>query len=93
MDRIDEAVEVALSKFYGSTDWTRSLHRDAMRAALLAALPVVLGGMVRHDVHIAGGCECCGTWIDSEPCKNGEWVKWSDLAALYAPSLGEGDGR
>lgn len=45
-----EAVSVALRAFYGDTDWTRALQRDGMRAALLAALPVLLGEPVASVV-------------------------------------------
>lgn len=93
--RLDAAVEVALTAYYGEVDWTRNLNSESMRAALLAALPVLLGEPVAWQRRIrADG----GRWSD--------WAEWEDLDGegqrpkigrwdaeyrpVYAPDLGCG---
>ncbi len=34
------------------------------------------------DVYIAGGCDCCGSWIQREDVKDGEFVKAYEIEAL-----------
>ena len=36
----------------------------------------------RWDANIAGGCDCCGSWVEHEACKDGEWVKFDDIKAI-----------
>lgn len=92
---LDEAVEVACRErcptWDGYAEFIKDAVRKEMRAALLAGVKVLLGeavGFVARDsldeLH-AGRCSAVmfGTYSD----RHGRTIP------LYAPSLGEGDGR
>ena len=102
---LDEAVEVALSAVAALDDdaWPddydaddRRVAREAMRAALLAGMRVLLGEPVawqyrfNHPLPSGGMCEwhtCDLAYANTLPR-----VAY-DVRPVYAPSLGEGDGR
>ena len=106
-DRIDEAVEVALSAVaaldddawpddYDADDWR--VAREAMRAAILAGVKVLLEPLAAEwratasDLYFPDDSDCCARGrIEVE---NGTLKDCADrLESIYAPSLGEGDGR
>lgn len=92
MDRMDEAVTAALAAQYGDegadVTYTPTLRRN-MRAAILASLPVLLGEQVGEIVHGEGGPG--GVMLRRRPGFG--WHELPSGTKLYAPSLGEGDGR
>ena len=42
----------------------------------------VLESLDTFEVSICGGCECCGTWLESEKSEHGEWIRRSDVESL-----------
>lgn len=84
---LDEAVEVARLAYEVEVDgqvYSPNVPADAMRAALLASLPVLLGEPVATVQGYRVGGSAILTW-HGKPAAMG--------TKLYAPSLGEGDGR
>lgn len=86
MDRIDEAVVIAMDarrRSYGRTTLGSKEAQDfeAMRAALLAALPVLLGEPVAWKSSITGAMTVNPAWYHAAP------NRWTPL---YAPDLGGG---
>jgi hypothetical protein len=63
------------------------LHEKMKDAEMMPKLdlPVVIGrlqSLKRYDAEIAGGCECCGSWVDLEEYSNGDLVRWEDIEKL-----------
>ena len=85
--RLDEAVSVAVSAF-GERDGFVPFERDAahwnekMRAALLAALPVLLGEVVKQMD------DCVLQEVEPDLDTIDRWR--FELESLYAPDLGGG---
>lgn len=40
--------------------------------------------LTRYDITAYGGCECCGAELETEKNKQGDWVKYNDVVALFA---------
>lgn len=98
MDRIDEAVEVAnrvLCGYYdANTDDTKASPTDAMRAALLAGVKVLLGepvACIHPDTMAMLSSDSRARHVKAE--RPSELNLLDGYIPLYAPSLGEGDGR
>lgn len=64
---------------------------NAEQQEALQRLQVLVNGLQvakRYEAHIAGGCECCGTWVEhEEDDKYGEWVKHEYVEALLNKDL------
>ena len=92
---LDEAVEVAVAEWFSDT-W--DYPPDAMRAALLAGVKVLLEPLAAEwratasDLYFPDDSDCCARGrIEVE---NGTLKDCADrLESIYTPSLGEGDGR
>ena len=41
-----------------------------------------LQSLSRYDAEIAGGCECCGSWVEHLPSNSGDWVKVEHIQDL-----------
>jgi hypothetical protein len=41
-----------------------------------------LTSIQRYEQFVGGGCECCGSWVEHESDKYGDWVKSSDIDSL-----------
>lgn len=94
--RLDAAVEVALLE--AAYDPNADDNREWMRAALLAGVKVLLEPLsaewraTASDLYFPDDSDCCARGrIEVE---NGTLKDCADrLESIYAPSLGEGDGR
>lgn len=98
--KLDEAVEVALSAESDALNGGNT-NRYSMRAALLAGMKVLMGPVVKEwressDQHYAA-YERTSTRFNSDWESKAKSETLSDCAddveRIYAPSLGEGDGR
>lgn len=95
--RLDEAVEVARLAYEVEVDgqvYSPNVPADAMRAALLAGVKVLLG----EPVGYVARCEIDSHANVRKVGSNFGGTMWSRPTGsagipLYAPSLGEGDGR
>ena len=36
----------------------------------------------RYDPEVRGGCECCGTWIEHEEAKSGDYLSFYEVMEL-----------
>lgn len=89
---LDEAVEVALTAYVnsrGSYEGEVPASPDDIRAALLAALPVLLGEPRAFEA----GIEIFRRRDAAERHISSWRLTETKIVPLYAPSLGEGDGR
>ena len=41
-----------------------------------------LQSLTKYDASIGGGCECCGSWVEHEADKYGDWIKVEDVESL-----------
>ena len=41
-----------------------------------------LQSLTKYEASIRGGCECCGSWVEHEADKYGDWIKAEDVEAL-----------
>lgn len=41
-----------------------------------------LQSLTKYEASIGGGCECCGSWVEHEADKHGDWIKVEDIEAL-----------
>ena len=41
-----------------------------------------LQSLTKYEASIGGGCECCGSWVEHEAHKYGDWIKVEDIEAL-----------
>lgn len=41
-----------------------------------------LQSLTKYDASIGGGCECCGSWVEHEADKYGDWIKVEDVKTL-----------
>ena len=98
---LDEAVEVACAATPGwaaKAEFIKREIREDMRAALLAGVKVLLEPLAAEwratasDLYFPDDSDCCARGrIEVE---NGTLKDCADrLESIYAPSLGEGDGR
>ncbi len=93
MDRIDEAVEVACRErcptWDGYAEFIKDAVRKEMRAGLLAGVKVLLGEPRAFEA----GIEIFRRKDAAERHISSWRLTETKIVALYAPSLGEGDGR
>lgn len=41
-----------------------------------------LQSLTKYEASIGGGCECCGSWVEHEADKYGDWIKVEDIENL-----------
>jgi hypothetical protein len=41
-----------------------------------------LQSLTKYEARIEGGCECCGSWVEHEAAKYGDWIKVEDIEVL-----------
>ena len=41
-----------------------------------------LQSLIKYEASIEGGCECCGSWVEHEADKYGDWIKVEDIETL-----------
>ena len=51
-------------------------------ASPVMRLVMRLNKIERYDATVGGGCDCCGSWVEHDKDKDGDWVKWEDLESI-----------